>query len=175
MQNVLQKPRTILEVWESLPEGTMCQLINNNLIMSPAPKTIHQSILNKINFSVYKIVEDNNLGEVFIAPFDVHFSKRNILQPDLVFIATGNLHLLEEKGLIGCPDIVVEILSPSTSHIDLGEKRDIYEHYGVKEYFIVDPNNKKVTSLILEVKEFKALEETVGKFYSPILGTTISF
>jgi Uma2 family endonuclease len=175
MQNVLQKPRTILEVWEQLPEGTMCQIINNNLIMSPAPKTIHQSVLNKINFNVYKIVEANNLGEVFISPFDVHFSKRNILQPDLVFVATENLHLLEEKGLVGSPDIVIEILSPSTSHIDLGEKRDIYEHYGVKEYFIVDPNNKKVTSLILEGKEFKEMEETVGNFYSSILGSTIEF
>jgi Uma2 family endonuclease len=175
MQNVLQKPRTILEVWEQLPEGTLCQIINNNLIMSPAPKTIHQSVLNKINFNVYKIVETNNLGEVFISPFDVHFSKRNILQPDLVFVATENLHLLEEKGLFGTPDVVIEILSPSTSHIDLGEKRDIYENYGVKEYFIVDPNNKKVTSLILEGKEFKEMEETVGNFYSSILGMTITF
>jgi Uma2 family endonuclease len=175
MIQVLQPPRTILEVWKSLPEGTLCQLINNNLIMSPAPKTIHQSVLNKINFSLYKIVEADNLGEVFISPFDVHFSKRNILQPDLVFVAAENLHLLEEKGLVGSPDIIVEILSPSTSHIDLGEKRDIYEHYGVKEYFIVDPNNKKVSSLILDGKEFKEIEETTGKFYSALLGTTISF
>jgi Uma2 family endonuclease len=175
MIQVLQPPRTILEVWEQLPEGTLCQIINNSLIMSPAPKTIHQSVLNKINFSLYKIVEASKLGEVFISPFDVHFSKRNILQPDLVFVAAENLHFLEEKGLVGSPDIIVEILSPSTSHIDLGEKRDVYEHYGVKEYFIVDPNNKKVTAFILEGKEFKELEETTGNFYSALLGTTITF
>lgn len=172
---ILQPPRTILEVWESLPEGTLCQLINNNLIMSPAPKSIHQSILGKIFFEISKLLEDNKIGELYIAPFDVYLSKRNIFQPDLVFVANENLHLVEEKGLIGTPDIVIEILSPSISHIDLGEKRDVYENYGVKEYFIVDPNNKKVTSLILEGKEFKELEETIGNFYSPSLGATITF
>jgi Uma2 family endonuclease len=175
MQNVLQKPRTILEVWEQLPEGTSCQIINNNLIMSPAPKSIHQSILGKIFFEISKFLEINKIGELYIAPFDVHLSKRNILQPDLALVANENLHLVKEKGLLGSPDIVIEILSPSTAHIDLGEKRDIYEHYGVKEYFIVDPNNKMVTSLILEGKEFKEMEETVGNFYSFIFGSTITF
>ncbi len=172
---VLQPPRTILEVWESLPEGTLCQLINNNIVMSPAPKSIHQSILGKIFFEISKLLEDNKIGELYIAPFDVHLSKRNILQPDLVFVANENLHLVEDKGLIHSPDIVIEILSQSTSHIDLGEKRDIYEHYGVKEYFIVDPNNKNVISLILEGKEFKEMIETVGNFYSSILESTITF
>jgi Uma2 family endonuclease len=143
--------------------------------MSPAPKSIHQSILGKIFFEISKFLEVNKIGELYIAPFDVHLSKRNILHPDLAFVANQNLHLVEEKGLVGSPDIVVEILSPSTSHLDLGEKRDIYEHYGVKEYFIVDPSSKNVISLILGGKEFKALEETVGNFYSPLLDTTISF
>jgi Uma2 family endonuclease len=175
MQNVLQKPRTILDVWNSLPEGTLCQIINNNLVMSPAPKTVHQSILNKINFSLLKFIEKNNKGEVYISPFDVHFSKRNILQPDLVFIASENLHLLEDKGLVGTPDMVVEILSPSTAHIDLGEKRLIYESYGVKEYFIVEPNTKNVTSLFLAENEYQETEETNSSFYSKLLNTTITF
>jgi Uma2 family endonuclease len=175
MQNVLQKPRTILDVWNSLPEGTLCQIVNNNLVMSPAPTNQHQVILNKINFAFLKFLELNNLGDVRISPFDVHFSNRNILQPDLVFIASENLHLLEDKGLVGTPDIVVEILSPSTAHIDLGEKRLIYESYGVKEYFVVEPNTKNVTSLFLAENQYQETEETIGSFYSKLLNTTITF
>jgi Uma2 family endonuclease len=175
MQNVLQKPRTILEVWESLPEGTLCQLINNNIVISPSPTDKHQQISGDIFYEMKTIIKNKSLGQLRLAPYDVHFSKKNILQPDIVFIHKENDYLIESKGLFGSPDIVVEILSPSTSHLDLGEKRDIYEHYGVKEYFIVDPSSKNVISLILEGKEFKALEETIGNFYSPILGTTISF
>jgi Uma2 family endonuclease len=175
MQNVLQKPRTILEVWESLPEGTFCQLINNNLVMSPSPTDKHQQISGDIFYEMKTIIKRKSLGQIRLAPYDVHFSKKNILQPDIVFIQKENDYLIESKGLFGSPDIIVEILSPSTAHIDLGEKRDIYEHYGVKEYFIVDPNNKMVTSLILEGKEFKEMEETVGNFYSFILGSTITF
>jgi Uma2 family endonuclease len=175
MQNVLQKPRTILEVWEQLPEGTLCQLINNNIVMSPSPTDKHQQISGDIFYEMKTIIKKKSLGQIRLAPYDVHFSKKNILQPDIVFIEKENEYLIESKGLFGSPDIIVEILSPSPAHIDLGEKRDIYEHYGVKEYFIVDPNNKMVTSLILEGKEFKEMEETVGNFYSSILGSTITF
>jgi Uma2 family endonuclease len=86
-----------------------------------------------------------------------------------------NTHLIESKGLVGTPDIVIEILSPSTAHYDLGEKRDIYETYGVKEYFIVDPSTKIVKSLFLNGKEFEEQTETVGSFFSKLLGNTIAF
>ena len=175
MPNVLQKPKTIFEVWESLPEGTLCQLINNNIVMSPAPKQIHQFILGRIYFQLSKSIEENNNGIVYLSPFDIHFSKRNILQPDIVFISNSNLHLIEEKGLIGVPDIIVEILSPSTAHYDEGDKRAIYEQYGVKEYCMVDPTTKKVTTLFLDGKEFVEKGETIGNFYSKLLDSTIVF
>jgi Uma2 family endonuclease len=175
MQNVLNKPKTILDVWNSLPEGTLCQIVNDKLVMSPAPKISHQSVLGKIYFEISKFLEIDKRGLAFIAPFDVYFDKENILQPDLAFVANQNLHLLEDKGLVGVPDIVVEILSPSTAHIDLGDKREIYEQHGVKEYFIVDPNNKKVISYYLTNNIFAEAETKEGNFYSYILNQNISF
>ena len=86
-----------------------------------------------------------------------------------------NLNKIESKGLVGVPDLVVEILSPGTAHVDIGEKRDVYEQYGVKEYFIVDPVDKKVTTLILQGREFVQMEETTGSFTSALLNTTIVF
>ena len=175
MFDVLHPPRTIYNVWESLPEGTLCQLVNNNLVMSPAPVNAHQVVLNKINFQLLRFLEVTEIGEVRIAPYDVHFSKRNIFQPDIIFIANENLNKVESKGLVGMPDLVVEILSPGTAHVDMGEKRDVYEQYGVKEYFIVDPATKIVTPLILEGKEFVEMETTTGIINSTLLNTVISF
>ncbi len=175
MFDVLHPPRTMYEVWESLPEGTLCQLVNNNLVMSPAPVNAHQVVLNKINYQLLRFLEVTQIGEVRIAPYDVHFSKRNIFQPDIIFIANKNLHKIESKGLLGVPDLVVEILSPGTAHVDMGEKRDVYEQYGVKEYFIVDPATKIVTPLILQGREFVEMETTVGIISSTLLNTVISF
>lgn len=175
MIQLLQPPRTILDVWKSLPEGTLCQIINNNIVMSPSPTDMHQLISGDIFYEMKSIIKKKSLGQIRPAPYDVHFSKKNILQPDIVFVLKENENLIVSKGLVGSPDIVVEILSPSTSHFDLGEKKDIYEFYGVKEYFIVDPANKKVVTLILEGKIFKEMDETIGSFNSKILGNTISF
>jgi hypothetical protein len=98
---LIHPPKSMLEVWESLPEGTLCQLINNKLIMNPAPKDVHQVILNKINIAFSKYLEKSNAGEIRIAPYDVHFSKQNILQPDILFIKNENLSKVHEKGIVG--------------------------------------------------------------------------
>ena len=143
--------------------------------MSPSPTDIHQLILGKIYVQLSKFIEEQKNGEVYFSPFDVHFSKRNILQPDIVFISNNNLHLIEEKGLVGVPDIVIEILSPTTAQYDEGDKRETYEKYGVKEYFIVDPTTKKVTALFLGGNEFEEKGETIGNFYSKLLDTTMVF
>ncbi|WP_301921054.1 hypothetical protein [Ferruginibacter sp.] len=73
----LHPPKIIYEVWENLPEGTSCQLINNNLVMSPAPLDVHQFILNEINIELSLYLQ-KNIGQIRIAPYDVDFSKRNI-------------------------------------------------------------------------------------------------
>lgn len=66
-------PRTILEVFESLPEGTRCEVINNTLVISPSPLDTHQKVLGKIFTKLSLLVEEKNLGELRIAPYDVHF------------------------------------------------------------------------------------------------------
>jgi Uma2 family endonuclease len=171
----LHPPRTIYEVWENLPEGTSCQLINNNLVKSPAPLDVHQFILNEINIELSLYLRKKNIGQIRIAPYDVHFSKRNIFQPDLIFIANSNLHLIEPKGLVGVPDLVIEVLSPGTTDNDEGEKKDIYEQYGVQEYYIVNPETKNVQGFILTDKIFTPLFETTGVIHSELLQTMILF
>lgn len=175
VSTLIHPPKTMLEVWESLPEGTLCQLINNKLIMSPAPPDIHQVIIGDIYVEIFLFLRKNKIGQIRIAPYDVHFSKQNILQPDILFIKNENLNKVEKNGLYGVPDLVIEILSPSTSQLDYEEKKVVYERFGVEEYFIVDPNSKSVESFFLKNKEYEMKETLTGKINSEILGTTITF
>ncbi|MEO9022494.1 MAG: Uma2 family endonuclease [Ginsengibacter sp.] len=172
---VLHPPKSMLEVWKTLPEGTLCQLINNKLIMSPSPTDNHQVVLNKINIAISKLIEKSGSGQVRIAPYDVHFSKQNILQPDILFIKNENIHKIKTRGLFGGPDLIIEILSPSTSNLDFGEKKLIYEEYGVQEYFIGDPNSKSVNSYFLKDGVYEEQKNITGKINSKILAAKISF
>jgi Uma2 family endonuclease len=175
ISTLIHPPKTILEVWESLPEGTLCQLINDKLIMSPAPIDLHQIIAGEIFIEVSLYLRANRIGEVRIAPYDVHFSKENILQPDILFIKKENLTKIKSRGLFGAPDLVIEILSPATSHLDFGEKKLLYEKYGVSEYFIVEPNSKSVTSFLLKNKEYQEQKVKKGMIKSVVLNTEIKF
>jgi Uma2 family endonuclease len=174
-QTLLHPPKTMLEVWESLPEGTLCQLINNKLTMSLAPIVIHQQILNEINIEISIFLRKNPIGKIIISPIDVHFSEENILQPDLLFVKKENLKIIRSKGLFGAPDLVIEISSPSTSQFDFEEKKSVYERFGVEEYFIIDPNTKSVHSFFIKDNKYEEQKNLSGKLNSRILGTTIKF
>lgn len=174
-QTLLRPPKTMLEVWKTLPEGTLCQLINNKLIMSPAPNIRHQEVVGEIYLAISLLLRKNSLGKVLIAPTEVRFSNQNILQPDILFIKNENVDKIKEKRLEGAPDLVIEILSHSTSQLDYEEKKFIYERFGVSEYFIVDPGSKSVDSYFLKEGVYEEQKNVTGKINSKILGTKISF
>jgi Uma2 family endonuclease len=175
MGTIVSPPRTMLEVYRSLPEGTLCQLINNQIIMSPAPLDIHQKILDKLYRLLGNFVEKNNLGETRVAPYDVYFSVRNVYQPDIIFISNENSINIQKDGLHGAPDLIIEVLSPSTAKYDLEDKKDCYERYGVKEYWIVDPATKSTQGYALEKNEFILLATATGEIKSSLLNTSFTF
>ena len=110
-----------------------------------------------------------------ISPYDVHLSESNILQPDICFIAEENKNIIEKNGVTGAPDLVIEILSPGTKKYDLTNKKEIYQTYGVKEYFIVEPTNKKVKSFFLKNNKYIQSTETIGIIKSALLNANIEF
>lgn len=119
---------------------TPCQLINGELIMSPAPTPLHQRISRRI----FKFLDAsvNQTGELFYSPIDLFIDDKNVYQPDLIFISKENLRIISTRGIEGPPDIVIEILSPSNVFSDRNTKKKAYQSFGVKEYWIVDPGNK---------------------------------
>ena len=155
------------EDYRNLPEGAPYQLINGELIMTPAPTTYHQRISKRLELELLKL-EEKGLGEVLYAPIDVYFSETETYQPDLVFIVKERLDIIEEQRIKGAPDLVMEILSPATAYYDLKIKLHVYEQSGVREYWLVDPIEKSIEvyknkdgSFILSDKAF--LEERAEK------------
>ena len=172
---VISPPRTMLEAFKSLPEGTLVQLINNQLVMAAAPLDIHQQVLGDIFIEISIVVKKNKLGQTRVAPYDVYLSNRNVFQPDICFIANDNLNKIEEDGLHGVPDLVIELLSPSTSKYDLDDKKDVYERYGVKEYFIIEPATKSISHYWLIYGEYEKQQTAGGIINSKLLNCQITF
>lgn len=139
-----------------LPEGTPIQLIDGEFIMSPSPVRKHQRIITRLGNQLYIAAEAPNFGEVYYAPFDVHVSRNDVYQPDILFVSNEHLHYIEEDGVHGPPDLVIEILSPSTAGFDLLLKKDGYEKFGVREYWIVDPMAQSIEMFTNSSKGFES-------------------
>ena len=121
---------------------TPCQLINGELIMSPAPRPQHQQVLRRL----FKIVDKatNNLGELFFSPLDLYIDNKNVFQPDLVYLSERNRISITGRGIEGSVDLVVEVISPSNGYTDRNQKKKKFLEFGVDEYWIVDPANETI-------------------------------
>lgn len=128
-------------------DGMRYELINGELCMSPSPIPSHQELVGRLHLLIGPHVRDRRLGRVFVAPLDVRFSGASQVVPDLVFVSAGRLDIIGGKRLEGPPELVIEVLSPSTQGNDLFKKRDLYERYGVPEYWLVDPKRSTLTML----------------------------
>ena len=144
------KRKFTYEDYAKTPEGERYELIDGELIMAAAPNMAHQRIGMRLGTEFEILILDADLGEVYAAPTDVYLSDTDIVQPDLLFISRARSHIRNGKNIKGAPDLVVEILSPSTSANDWGYKKDLYERHGVKEFWLVDPYAKQVIVMLLK-------------------------
>ena len=128
-----------------LPEdGKQYEVIDGELFMTPAPRTRHQKIVVRLTEELSRFVRENRRGEVFVAPTDVLLDRHTIVQPDVLFIRQQRLEIVGEEAIEGAPDLVVEVLSPSTFYKDLRKKMTAYSQFGVQEYWIVDPETETI-------------------------------
>lgn len=107
--------------------------------MVPSPSVIHQDVVARIWQILHVHAAERGLGKAFLAPLDVVLSDTNVLQPDVIFVAKERSHIIKENCIAGAPDLVVEVLSKSTVERDKATKRGLYQRFGVKECWIVDP------------------------------------
>ena len=124
-------------------DGRRHEILDGTHVTSPAPSTRHQRTVGDLYAEMRFHVRGHGLGEVFVAPFDVLLSEVDIVQPDICFVADGR-PIVDEANCKGAPDLMVEVLSPSTRRRDLIDKRLLFERFGVAEYWAVDPDADEV-------------------------------
>jgi Uma2 family endonuclease len=158
---------------ETIPEdheGDRHELIDGVLFVTPVPMMDHQDISSNIVFALEQHVRQENLGKVRAAPTGVRFAPDTLVVPDACFVSRDRLEIIGEKPIDGPPDLVVEILSPGTRRRDLTSKRDLYARFNVREYWIVDPDAKTLTVLVLSEGQYEpAPPRENGEFNSRVL------
>lgn len=152
-------------------DGIRKEIIEGELFMSPAPSIKHQLILKRLSLLLDQFVQQQSLGEVLFAPCDVIFSNINIMQPDILYISNENLEILTALNIKGAPDLIIEILSPSSIENDRIYKKLVYERFGVKEYWIVDPQEEIIEVWSLRDAKFQLFHRAnkTQKFKSKLL------
>ncbi len=135
------------------------ELINGKLVRKSAPQPRYQRISRKLLRLMDDFIQKGNLGEVFYAPIDFFLDEENVPQPDLVFVSTARSFIVDEMdGILGVPDLVVEIISPSSIRMDRVDKKDLYEGFGVPEYWLIDPKNTAIEVFSFQNGRYKSTD-----------------
>ena len=156
----------------------LIQLINGEVMIGMPPILKHQDIVREI-LILFALIARKLGGKAYDSPIEVRLDEHNIFEPDVLYIQADNLGITQqdEKRIIGAPNLIVEVLSPSTAKFDRQEKYQAYEKHGVNEYWIVDPVYE-----VLEVwnlgKDRRFIRQGAfaneDSFESAVLGETIS-
>jgi Uma2 family endonuclease len=125
------------------------ELRDGVLIMSPTHSFFHQQIVFRFHRALDEWVQQNRAGEVVASPIDMVLSPHQTAQPDVAFISKERLNIIE-RVIMGPADLAAEVVSLGGRNRDRIEKRDLYEQYGVKEYWIIDPEPQTIDLLFLE-------------------------
>lgn len=158
---LVKEKRLSVNYYKILPEGAPYQLIEGELIMTPAPNPGHQIISANIFEKIRQFAK--HFGITLYSPVDVYLDDENAFQPDIVFISKERQEIIKKDGIYGPPDLVIEILSPSTAHYDLKEKFRVYERSGVREYWIVEPEMNSVEIYSNEKEHFSLIAKAEGE------------
>lgn len=143
-----------IEDFRALPEGLRAELVDGKLIYLESPTRLHQEITGEMHLAVANHIKSKGgKCKVYIPPFDVYISGDNsrVLEPDLTVVCDRDK--LNKRGCTGAPDWVVEVTSPSTRKRDLGKKLFLYREAGVREYWIINPENRTVIVYAFEAEE----------------------
>ena len=166
--------RLTYEDYASFPEdGRRHEIIGGEHYVVPSPFIRHQAISHRLEYVLLKYLEQNPVGTLFDAPCDVVLSDLDVVQPDLIYISKDHESIITEKNIRGVPDLLVEIISESTRRTDEITKRKLYEHAGVREYWVIDPVVDTVKIYRLEdgryQREAEISGETGGMIESPLM------
>lgn len=159
-----ERPRlTYAELERAPDDGRRYELYDGEAVVVPAPVPWHQLAAQ----AALRLLEDYAAihgGVALISPIDIIFTEDNVLQPDVVFFIADRAHLVDVRRPIrSAPDLVVEVLSPGTTSRDRGIKKRKFEEFGVREYWILDPAERRVEIFALDENRYQLSQEGTGE------------
>lgn len=139
----LKRSGLTYEDYLQLPDdGQRYEIIEGELYVSPAPNTKHQTVSINLSTEFNVHVRTGRLGRVFAAPTDVRLTEPSTVQPDILYVRQARRGIITPQSVQGAPDLVVEIISPSSTQMDLEIKRDLYAKHGVRYYWVAHPQEE---------------------------------
>jgi Uma2 family endonuclease len=137
---------TVDDYYELPEDGNQYEIIAGKLELNPSPTTTHQRISHRIMYVITQTCDNDYM--IFHAPLDVILSDTETRQPDILAVHRSREVIIEERGIVGPPDLVVEIISPNSAKRDRTMKKESYARFGVAEYWIVDPANLTIEQYV---------------------------
>jgi len=126
------------------------EILEGELSVTPAPSTKHQTVSGNLFKALARHVDERHLGSLFYAPVDLILEPTSVLQPDLLFVSSARRSIITERAVEGAPDLVVEIVSPTTSRNDRVTKAQVYARHSVPVYWIIDPEQETIEIYLIE-------------------------
>jgi Uma2 family endonuclease len=162
---------TAAEFWCEAPDDHKAELINGVMVMAPPPLYIHEKLYAFLFRLLGDYVEEHDLGEVHGSRTGVELAPDQVYEPDILFIAQDRLGIVQRHGVVGAPDLVIEILSASTAAYDRGEKLRAYERAGVRELWLIDPYGPAGTEFyqLVEDRFLPVVPDVQGRLRSAAL------
>lgn len=152
---VRERSRLTYREYRDFPDdGKRHEIIDGDHYVSPSPSNPHQSASRWIQMQLFRQIEEVGTGYVIDAPMDVELTDYDIVQPDIIVVAQSRRLVIKPVRVIGTPDLVIEILSPSNANHDRVMKLGLYERVAIPEYWIVDPEAQRVDRYTLRDRRY---------------------
>ncbi len=154
----LQRPLTYDDLFDMPKDGLRREIIGGELIVNPAPRRDHQDVSSELHGLWYEYFRESGEGRVWSHPVDLYIGPNDVVQPDLIVIRSSRLAIYRPEGMVvEAPDIVIEIVSPSSQRTDRVGKMALYARFGVPEYWIVDPMSRTILVNLLDGGVFRQI------------------
>jgi Uma2 family endonuclease len=161
--NISEQIALTYEDYLMLPQdGKRYEIIEGELYMAPAPTTKHQRSIGGLFRVLDRHIRDNTLGELFVSPIDVKLSRTTVIQPDIVYVSKVRSAIVTEDNIQGPPDLVIEVVSPSSADVDRGLKKKVYARYKIPHYWILDPDHQILEAYQLKGRGYRLVDNPAG-------------
>lgn len=169
--STIARPLTYDDLRQIPDDGNRYEIINGLLFVSPSPNRDHQLLAAELFAVVRAHVRTHRLGILVFAPVDVRLGPYTVVEPDLLFLRAHRRDIYDKSGVVeGPPDLVVEIISPSSAKTDAISKLALYAGAGVPEYWLPDPEQRVFRMLVLQADgTYRDVQPVDGRFHSTVI------